>query len=329
MKKKEFKYYSQFAINMYLSSYQFLQQTELSTYGKVQKTFTDRNPCNIYFIVKRPRISLDPDYFVIEGNSIKFKYYIHIQDTKHTRYFRLKRKKGMFNIRMETEYPYNYFGLRDDNNLNINYKLAVVIDLIHKKSISKEPLLDYEVLYIGQAYGEDGKRTAIDRLGSHSTLQKIYSEASQRNPNSEIWIMLAHFTQKNITSMNGRISMPKENEEEDFNRFSNFSNSENITEKQRINFTEAALIKTFLPKYNKEFKNTFPNPSHSSYSECYDLDINAIIVETDCSDVRRWLFSENKKRVNEKELSFNYWQHGISYFVNKKDRYKIFNYDYL
>lgn len=329
MKKKEYKYCTEFAINMFLSSYQFLQQTELESFSRLQKTFTDTNPCNIYFIVKRPRLSLEPDYFVVDENYIELKYYIHIQDNKIEKLFRLKRKKGVSDIKMKSEYPFNYFEINDGKKLNIKYKLAVVIDEMHKKSNSVEPLLDYEVLYIGQAYGEDGKRTAIDRLGSHPTLQKIYSEASQRNPDSEIWIMLAAFTQRNISSMNGRVTMPKENEKDDLNRFMNFSEPKNITKKQRINFTEAALIKTFLPKYNKEFKKTFPNPAHSSYSECYDLDVNAVVVETDCSQVRRWLYTDDKKRIVNEKSFFEYWQYGLFHFIDKKDRYKMFNYDYL
>lgn len=188
-----------------------------------------------------------------------------------------------------------------------------------------------EVLYIGQAFGEDGNRTAIDRLGSHSTLQKIYSEAMQRNPDSEIWILLASFQQKNISTMNGMITMSQSNEKEDFNRWMNFNNGENpFSDKQKINFTEAALIRTFIPQYNKEYKDTFPNPAHSSYSECYSLDLNAIVVEMDMTEARRWLYSDSKKRGIDKEgFDIPYWQYGQFYFINDEERYKIFNYEYL
>ncbi len=132
-------------------------------------------------------------------------------------------------------------------------------------------------------------------------------------------------------NINGKISIPIENEEKDMERAVNFADFEvaKFTEKQRINFTEAALIRTFLPKYNKEYKDTFPNPAHKSYSECYDLDLNAIIVETDTSHVRRWLYSEGKKRKPECEVGSMYWQHGIFYFSNAEDRFKVFNHEYL
>lgn len=326
MSKKTFKYTTEFAVLMYLDTYQILQQTELQSFGKNQKTFTDNNPCNIYFVMKRPRLSLDAKYYVKEKDFVELKYFIHVQDEKYERKFRMK-NPGDYELK--TEYPYNYFDLISKNkqNLNYHYKLAVVIDEIHKRTNVVEPLLDFEVLYIGQAYGQDGNRTPIERLDSHSTLQKIYSEAIQRNPDSEIWILLSSFTQKNISSMNGLISMPEKNNDDDLKRWMKFNNPISpFSEKQKINFTEAALIRTFLPKYNKEYKNTFPNPAHTSYSECYNLDLNAIVVELDTSEMKRWLYSEDKNRLSD---HYPYWQHGEFYFVTDDDRYKIFNYDYL
>jgi hypothetical protein len=332
MEKKTFKYASEFAVLMYLDKYQILQQTELELYTKYQKTFTDENPCNIYFILKRPKTTIDPDYSVKDHKSLELKYFIHVEDKKYERRFKVN-KSNIQEYNFHTQYPYNYFNLihKTNPNLHCHFKLAVIIDMIHRKSDSIEPLLDYEVLYIGQAFGDDGKRTAFERLGSHSTLQKIYSEAIQRNPDSEIWLLLAAFRQKNITAINGLISMPKENENEDLSRWSNFNTKENpFSERQIINFTEAALIRTFLPKYNKEYKNTFPNPAHSSYSECYSLDINSIVVELDTSETRRWLYTENKQRtIDEKGLGLSYWQYGQFEFVTDQDRYKIFNHEYL
>ncbi|MFN8437005.1 MAG: hypothetical protein U0V72_05135 [Cytophagales bacterium] len=331
MDKKTFKYASEFAVLMYLDTYQILQQTELELYGKTQTAFSGNNPCNIYFILRRPKLSIDPNYCIKGKGYYELKYFIHEQDKRHERKFRTKINTDEYDF--YTQYPYNYFSLVNKKNqdLNCHYKLAVIVDAIHEKSDTIEPLLDLEVLYIGQAFGEDGNRTAIDRLGSHSTLQKIYSEAMQRNPDSEIWILLASFQQKNISTMNGMITMSQSNEKEDFNRWMNFNNGENpFSDKQKINFTEAALIRTFLPQYNKEYKDTFPNPAHSSYSECYSLDLNAIVVEMDMTEARRWLYSDSKKRGIDKEgFDIPYWQYGQFYFINDEERYKIFNYEYL
>jgi hypothetical protein len=330
MDKKHFKHLTEYSIIMYLSKYMFLQQTELDIFAQYQNTFTEHNPCNIYFILRRPRISADPNYFKVEKEFIELKYFIHVPNERLVRILRIPFRDHPNDLILETEYPYNFVKFKDEKG-NINrYKLSVLVDETHKLNESKEDLLDFEVLYIGQAYGADGKRTALDRLSSHSMLQKIYSEAMSRNPDSEIWIMLASFEQNKITSMNGMVNMPRENDKEDRKRAVKFISSGNeFSDRQTINFTEAALIKTFLPKYNKEYKDSFPNSSHSSYSECYNLDVNSIVVETDTRESRRWLYSEGKPRKADGEIGMEYWQHGLFHFIDSEDRYKMFNYDYL
>jgi hypothetical protein len=58
-----------------------------------------------------------------------------------------------------------------------------------------------------------------------------------------------------------------------------------MSEQQRLNWTEAALIKYFAPPYNKEYKKTFPSPAHKTYSDCYDLDLNTVGFVLDTSEV--------------------------------------------
>ncbi len=328
---KQFKYASEYSIGMYLGSYQFLQQTELEEFAKHQKVFNDNNPCNIYFILKRPRLSLDKNYIKVTNDFIELKYYIHIEDKKLEKYIKMSKLQEYNNINIVTEYPYNTFELIFNKSEKSYFKLSALVDDIQQYIYDEEPKLDYEVLYIGQAFGQDGKRTAIDRLGSHSTLQKIYSEAMQRNPDSEIWLLLGNFMEQTFGVMSGQVKIPKENEEEDLNRFTNFMNrnTSNFTDKQKINFTEAALIQMYLPKYNKEYKGTFPSQNHSSYDECYKLGVNGIVIETDTSNWRRWLFTEHLPRRKKGEMGIPFWQHAEFHFVNEDDRYKMFNNEYL
>ena len=68
--------------------------------------------------------------------------------------------------------------------------------------------------------------------------------------------------------------------------------STKITEQQEINFTEAALIRYFQPPYNKTYKDSFPNPAHVTYSECYDIDLNMVNIEVQTEEVKARLWSE-------------------------------------
>ena len=87
---------------------------------------------------------------------------------------------------------------------------------------------------------------------------------------------------------------PKENEKRDDDLINNFIANKALvfTEKQKINFTEAGLIKMFEPPYNKEFKNNFPDEKHSSYSECYFLDVRALKIELETSEMVRRIYSK-------------------------------------
>jgi hypothetical protein len=141
-------------------------------------------------------------------------------------------------------------------------------------------------------------RTPIERLKQHSTLQKIYSEAIQNNPDSEIWLNLLSFERIMMTSFDGINKYPKENDANDLKRVSNATYrflSNKLNEQQIINFTEASLIKYFKPEYNIEYKDKFPNPSHKSYSECYDLDVNSVCFEIETECIKTRLYTSSMK----------------------------------
>jgi hypothetical protein len=154
--------------------------------------------------------------------------------------------------------------------------------------------LDLEVLYIGQAYGSDGSRTAVDRLQNHSTLQGIYAEAIRNSPDQEVWMVLCSFEPYLLASFDGRSKNYATTLHQDDAHIHQVISTA-ITEQQEINFTEAALIKYFQPEYNKVYKDSFPNPAHSTYSECYDVDLNMVSVEVQTEELRLKLWSEAAK----------------------------------
>lgn len=137
--------------------------------------------------------------------------------------------------------------------------------------------LDLEVMYVGQSYGNSGSRSALDRLNSHSTLQQIFADLNEETPDQDVWLLLMRFNCNLLISMNGIIPA-KSTDEEEHQRISNVL-SNRVSEEHLINYTEAALIRHFQPKYNEMYKNNFPDPSHKSYAECYDLDLSMLLVE--------------------------------------------------
>jgi hypothetical protein len=78
------------------------------------------------------------------------------------------------------------------------------------------------------------------------------------------------------------------------------------------------LIRFFEPEYNKLYKDTFPNPAHKTYSECYELDINSVAVELDSENIRCQLWSPKILPA---------WTHFIVYPLHsKEERKSMFNF---
>lgn len=277
---------TEFAINMYCSILALLHQENLD-HESIKELFKDQPP-HIYFVVKRPRITFLPETFSITNEFIEIDYQVQRQQTFTKGHTKGRNYLGTSNASLVCEYPFNTYKIIDNANQEI-LQQGYVTTLLNSMYYYFEDrtFLDCEILYIGQSFGKEGSRNAIDRLKSHSTLQLIYSEAIKKNPDSEIWLALAAFEQLSFTVMDGHTKYTEEQLKRDEETFSDIFykiNYEGLDESQVVTFTEAALIKYFQPQYNKEYKDSFPNKEHTSFSECYELDINSVCFEMDTSD---------------------------------------------
>ncbi len=312
------KYISEFALNMHLTHTMVLQQDDLKRVGEFNY-FTADNPCHIYFICRRPRILIDTEKFIVDKDKLVFAFKIQRQDTFENIEFEIPNTYGTIDFKLTSNYPHNLFELRKDGEILLHGKTAALLQSLGHH-LTKH--LDLEVLYIGQSYGVNGARTAPDRLQSHSTLQGIYSEAIIKNPDCEIWLILTSFEQILLTSTYGGMKISEDERlknTEHLNKVTKTVLYDGLKEQQVINFTEAALIRYFQPPYNIEYKDTFPNPAHSTYSECYELDINSICIEVNTENINCRLFSTTIPIK---------WSHMHDFFLHSKaDRKSIFEFD--
>lgn len=290
---------NEFAINMNLTKMMILQQPELSFVHEFH-FFDEYSPCHLYFIGKRPRVLIVKESLKIHEDFFELTFKIQKKDNFEEFTVKSPNIFATDDVKLEASYPYNSFEIFDGGELLFKIKTVVFVQSLRNQEYNTD-FLDLEILYIGQSYGVEGSRTAPDRLISHSTLQGIYSEAISNNPDSEIWIALASFDQVNIWAFDGTTRFTKDERDNDRDRFFYIYeklNFHGINEQQKINFTEAALIKYFQPPYNKIYKDSFPNPAHSTYSECYELDINSICIELQTSDlVNCMFFSETVEKA--------------------------------
>ncbi len=205
------------------------------------------------------------------------------------------------NAELESEYPFNkltvkfnkeYLKKFYDDRIKGKYKISkneflrfknVKIDsqkLFQQCYQNRNNFNEMEVLYVGQAYGENGSRNAIDRLKTHEKLQKILIDCNSKYPNKRIYILLLEMATQINSVLNG-ISKEFMCSEEESEKHLKDVFSTLPEEKQVINITEAAIINYFKPDYNTNFVNNFPSIKHKGYRQYYDLDYNCIDVELD------------------------------------------------
>jgi len=277
---------TEFAINMICSGYMLAQQEHL-TQSIIKKFFGEKVP-HIYFIIKRPRVSFIPNTFKLTKDFVEIDYQFKENEIVKKSHFKSINSFGTTNASLVCDYPYTDYKIIDNDTKKVLTQGLVAAQLNRAYYYLEDPsFLDCNILYIGQSFGKVGNRNALDRIQSHSTLQLIYSEAIRKNPDDEVWICLLSFEQATFTIMDGHTEFSKEEREEDEKTYKDTFwkiNYEGINEGQKINFTEAALIRYFQPQYNKEYRDTFPTKTHTSYSECYDLDINSVCFEMETSD---------------------------------------------
>lgn len=154
---------------------------------------------------------------------------------------------------------------------------------------SETKAFNFEVKYVGQAYGQDGSRNAIDRLLKHETLQKIALKGVPDGhrltllllavqPNNQLFTTINPFA-RNKDNGNARIQ-------------SGLEKLFNTTEEERISLYEAALIRYFYPEYNKEFKNSFPSTNLKILQDCYNKDFCSVVAEICIDELPYRLWSQ-------------------------------------
>jgi len=304
------KYFTEFGLNAY-ADYLFLTQQD--ALEKLEKQVLRQIPCYIYIIGRKPRVMLEPSSFKIDDSWVRGTLKFQTQDYFEARDFILPNKLGRSDLRLDCPYPYLEFSLYDETNKRISFVKAGALAHLFPEMAN---FVDTEVLYVGQSYGDQGGRQASDRLQSHSTLQKIYHEVLRRTPDQDVWLLLLSFKVALYTIFNGQCEDFQVSDEEDDRHLEHVFKT-GITEQQAINFTEAALIRYFEPEYNEIFKNSFPNPGHKTYSECYDLDINSVMVTIETDNLGFMLWSKRREKT---------WVHIATFPLhNSEDRKSLFH----
>ena len=286
------KFTTEIALNIYSSGPALIQPSDLESIKDesedVQKQMHD---CKIYLIARRPRVSVVPGSLVVETSILSGEVDIHTNEGLIRRPFRIRPEIDKQIASADaSEFPHTRMRLFDEN-----HELIVGFPMLFTQGLMEcdfEGLDELEVLYVGQAFGPEGKRSAIDRLSSHSTLQKILADIAAKSPNYEVWLALYQFEfSQYFMSMDGRAT-PIMNQDADTQHYMEALKAE-IKRSSEIALAEAGLIRYFDPPYNKVFTKSFPKRSQKLLDKVYQLDLAGLIVEVNIEDIGLKLRSGN------------------------------------
>ena len=246
--------------------------------------------CHIYIIAARPMPYFEPKSLRLENNMLSGELCYKVQGEEIKVVFKdypWELKDGAVSI--SCTYPCkDIITLDKDKKETDIYLPASFLASV----FSEQCFNDYEVLYVGQALGNQGNRSALERLKNHATFQKIMGMTNHEYPDKEIVIFMYQFGNKQIiTSIDGA-AVDADKSDNNEKRLQKAINSP-PKKRQEIGMIEAALIRYFKPHYNEIYKIKFPSTKHKILKSCFDLDATGLVVELDSSDLGCSMYSDS------------------------------------
>lgn len=292
MKKPQRKFLSEFAVNLFTSRWLLIPSNQITSDGvmatdaaEVSKNF------HIYLICERPALSFEKSTFAYNGEKLTGNLIHKVEGVEHKTPFEQEFPllDGAVELRL-SQYPYREVQTYNKQGECVRYLPASAMSFKHNPQNLNHLFRKLKVLYVGQAFG-GGNRAAIDRLRSHSTLQKILAEVSYDAPDNEIMVLMIEYEQyRVITSMDGRAPEAIKDERDEKRFISIIDNP--LKQGQQISLAEAALIRYFQPKYNKIYKKKFPSRELKVLAQCYEYDFSALAVEINTDELDLSLYSD-------------------------------------
>lgn len=241
--------------------------------------------CNIYLIGRQPRITIRPESWVCDENSMSFvveadlgggdTYEVQLDGANP---FRVP-------LDLVTNRPYTLVEMHDaSGNMLYGSVTAVWVSVFLKLTMglrqmdaaeTHKDLFDLDVVYVGQS--QDDKGALQRRLRNHSTLQKVLGDTAQTAPHLDVWVIVMQFATHDTlgtlggwSGTEGRAASMKH---------LRAVHGTHLSSAEVTTLAEAALIRYFQPQYNVLFKKRFPDRLHRNYPTAYDLDCSAIGFE--------------------------------------------------
>ncbi len=282
------KFLSEHAVNLYTARWIGIAAHQLNSDGEMDAESADvSKQCHIYLICRKPASSVDPASFSYRDGVLRGNLIYRLNGFQKVLPFESPFNLSDRAVRVAVS-PYPH---REIHSLNTAGEMVRYVPANILAMAASPVFRDLEVLYVGQAFAE-GRRTAVDRLKSHSTLQKILADMQYNRPDDEVIILaFEYLPYRIITSMDGTAKKAIAGEQDSM-RFSSILDNP-LTEHQQICLAEAALIRYFRPRFNEIYRDSFPSADQKILNECFQLDFSALIVEINTEELRCRLYSDD------------------------------------
>lgn len=237
------------------------------------------NGCNVYLLVKRPRLSIMPESIIKMHDRIGFSVIYKIEGKS------FDCKVGIPNdlfgedevIFEASPYPHRELVVKDvDGKLKGTLLLANLAQLI----INLPPeARDLEVVYVGKGLAN----SAQDRLGSHSTLQRVLAEINSNEPDNEVFILVYMFNSRKFAL--NRVVEDIEITGEYALKHDKLAFNYKPTLEERIALIEASIIAYFkTEKYNTQCLD-FPKKGQKILRKVHQADFAGMIIQLDNTNI--------------------------------------------
>ncbi|MGK3723049.1 hypothetical protein ACSLFS_28770 [Priestia megaterium] len=168
-------------------------------------------------------------------------------------------------------------------------KGPVELNLLHVYREDSKYYLDTEIVYIGQAFGENGERLPAEELMSDPTLQKVETDLLREYPEKDLALLLLEFKSQLLEEI--------DSEDEDLVQLQELTKNPPLELNNRIlDATEAAMINYFKPEYNGKFNIDFPSV------EDYGLHYHSVNVQVHSDIMGLKLFSKEKTYLSNERI---------------------------
>jgi hypothetical protein len=239
------------------------------------------HPCHLYVISRTPRVSIHPQSVDIDDDAVRGVVSVHRQGEVDERGFVMKHALGE-GVTWESTWPHEEFSILDRDGNRVQGGVCALIGALTDDWPQAAAL--HEILYVGQAYGRAGERTAWDRLRSHETLQRILAD---QPPDTQVWLTMATVCDvqivQEISPTPGSVCDDVDNQH--ILTVLKRVYGEGFQDREAVALAEAGLIRGWQPEYNDRLKHNFPARQQTPLDTARDLDLHGLVVEWQSTDL--------------------------------------------